>query len=35
MWKLLEKRYEKKGIPGQLVLRKKLMNMKLKEDDSS
>lgn len=33
MWKNLEDRYEKKGIPGQLVLRKKLMSMKMKEDD--
>lgn len=29
MWKGLEERYEKKGIPGQLMLRRKLMAMKL------
>ncbi|KAK9692948.1 hypothetical protein QE152_g34796 [Popillia japonica] len=31
MWKSLEERHEKKGVPGQMLLRKKLMNMKLKE----
>lgn len=31
MWATLEMRYEKKGIPGQMVLRKKLIGMKLKE----
>lgn len=30
MWKSLEDRYEKKGIPGQLMLKKKLISMKLK-----
>lgn len=29
MWDCLKNRYEKKGIPGQLMLRRKLMTMKL------
>ncbi|KRT79525.1 hypothetical protein AMK59_7638 [Oryctes borbonicus] len=34
MWKNLENRYEKKGIPGQLALRRKLMSIKLTEPDN-
>lgn len=34
MWKSLQDRYEKKGIPGQLVLRKRLMGMKMKENEN-
>ena len=34
MWKSLADRYEKKGIPGQLILRRKLMSMKLKEQEN-
>lgn len=33
MWQTLEERYEKKGPPGQLRLRRNLMSMKLKEMD--
>lgn len=32
MWKSLEERYEKRGIPGQMILRKRLMNMKLQKE---
>ncbi|KAF2883951.1 hypothetical protein ILUMI_22209 [Ignelater luminosus] len=32
MWKSLEERYEKKGLPGQLVLRRKFMTLKMEED---
>lgn len=31
MMKTLEERYEKRGVPGQLLLRKKFMNMKFRE----
>lgn len=31
MWKSLKERYEKRGIPGQLMLRKKFMSMKLSD----
>lgn len=34
MWKTLEKKYEKKGLPGQLFLKKKLLSMKLREGES-
>lgn len=34
MWKTLNDRYEKKGLPGQLYLKKKLLSMKLKENES-
>lgn len=33
MWDALKTMYEKKGMPGQLFLRKKLLSMKLGEDD--
>lgn len=33
MWNALKERYEKKGIPGQIMLRKRLMSLKVKEDD--
>lgn len=34
MWKALKDRYEKKGLPGQIFLKKELMFLKLKEDES-
>lgn len=34
MWKTLEEKFEKKGLPGQLYLKKKLLQMKLKEGES-
>uniref|UniRef100_A0A1Y1L115 Retrovirus-related Pol polyprotein from transposon TNT 1-94 n=1 Tax=Photinus pyralis TaxID=7054 RepID=A0A1Y1L115_PHOPY len=34
MWKALEDRFERKGLPGQLHLKKKLLSMKLGEDES-
>ncbi|KAK9681006.1 Ankyrin repeats (3 copies) [Popillia japonica] len=33
MWESLEKRYEKKGMPGHLMLRRTLMTMRLAEQD--
>lgn len=33
MWKSLESRYEKKGMPEQIVLRKRIMAMKFKEQE--
>lgn len=33
MWTTLEEKYEKKGMPGQLFLKKKLLSMKLKEGE--
>lgn len=33
MWKSLEEKYEKKGIPGQMIIRKQLMCLKLKEGE--
>lgn len=32
MWVTLEKKFEKKGLPGQLFLKKRLLSMKLKEE---
>lgn len=34
MWMMLKDRYEKQGLPGQLYLKKKLLSMKLKENES-
>lgn len=34
MWKMLEGRYEKKGLPGQLMLKRKLMSLRLREGES-
>lgn len=34
MWKTLKDKYEKKGLTGQLFLKKKLLNMKLNENES-
>lgn len=34
MWKCLENLYEKKGLPGQLFLKRKLQSMKLSEGES-
>lgn len=34
MWEALEDKYEKKGLVGQLFLKKKLLSLKLKEGDS-
>lgn len=33
MWKTLEERFEKKGLPGQLFLKKKMLSMKLNEGE--
>lgn len=33
MWKMLGNKYEKKGLPGQLYLKRKLLSMKLKENE--
>ncbi|KAG5892531.1 hypothetical protein JTB14_011120 [Gonioctena quinquepunctata] len=34
MWEILEQRFEKKGLPKQLFLKRKMLSMKLKEGDS-
>ncbi|XP_056647144.1 uncharacterized protein LOC130451850 [Diorhabda sublineata] len=34
MWRTLETKYERKGLPGQLFLKKKLLSLKLEEGDS-
>lgn len=34
MWNVLKGKYEKKGLPGQLYLKRKLLSMKLKENKS-
>lgn len=34
MWQTLKEKYEMKGLPGQLYLKKKLLSMKLKENES-
>lgn len=34
MWNVLDGKYEKKGLPGQLFLKKKLLSMRLKENES-
>ena len=34
MWKMLEQKHEKKGLPGQLYLKKKMLSMKLNEGES-
>lgn len=33
MWETLREKYEKKGLPGQLYLKKKLLSMKLQEEE--
>lgn len=33
MWKVLANKHEKKGLPGQLFLKRKLLSMKLKENE--
>lgn len=34
MWKSLADIYEKKGLPGQIFLKRKLMSMKLNENEN-